>query len=70
VSSEAEESFLKELNKLLGAAKTQEERNEVWAFVLGAIHDIVDDEEWAKNKKDLGRLRSKIKRTLKAKRRS
>jgi hypothetical protein len=60
VSSEAEESFLKELNKLLGAAKTQEERNEVWAFVLGAIHDIVDDEEWAKIRKILDAFAAKL----------
>ncbi len=39
--------FLEELDKLLKAASTQEERNEVWTVVFKAIREVSDDEDWA-----------------------
>jgi hypothetical protein len=39
--------FEEELDKLLEAATTQEERNEIRAVVFERIHEVSDDEEWA-----------------------
>ena len=36
-----------ELDKLLKAATTQEERNEIWTFLFEWTHEVSDDEEWA-----------------------
>ena len=38
---------LEELNKLLEAAPTQEERTKILGFFLGEIHAVTDDEEFA-----------------------
>jgi hypothetical protein len=43
----AVDRVLEELNKLLEAAPTQEERTKILALFLERIHDITDDEGWA-----------------------
>ncbi len=58
-----EELALIELKKatddLFASAKTQEERNEVWRFILEHIHEISDDDEWASFRKRLDEAMAK-----------
>ncbi len=43
----------KAVDDLFEDAKTEEERNEVWRFILGQLHEIMDDKEWARLRKKL-----------------
>jgi hypothetical protein len=43
----------KEIDKLFEGAVTQEQRNDVWAVMRECIYEILDDEEWARFKKQL-----------------
>ena len=36
-----------ELEKLLRAASTREQRSEIWTAVFTAIREVSDDEDWA-----------------------
>jgi hypothetical protein len=45
--------FLEELDKLLKAASTQEQRNEIWIAVFKMFHEVSDDEQWASIRKQI-----------------
>lgn len=40
-----------ELDNLLKAATTQEQRNQIWTALFEWIHEVSDDEEWASFRK-------------------